>query len=195
MPAENSCFRVFIALMVLASAALAQNSPVPPVNPPSRFGPAPQQVTAAQKRDAEHVADAVAKLFRAARKQAKQPWSWRFHCAAMARYACDAAVKGQPGGTGTPSVQALYWTHKPDQPSPEFERLAKFDTRTNDPKFWAERFSVVVWPTDDPKSYWVAIDLHPNVVLEALWNAHAFLLVCDGPCSDREVAPECEKVK
>jgi hypothetical protein len=182
-------------MLLIVTAGFAQS---PSDNPESgrKLGPAPADLTTDQTQDAKRVADLVAKRFRAARKQSKQPFAFRFHCASMERFACNAARTGEAGATGRQAVQALYWTDHPELPSADFERLARLNTRSEEAgDFRAERFSVVVWPTTDPKGYWIGIDLHPNAIVEALGNIHAYLFFCDGRCSTPEVVPECDEVK
>ncbi len=190
------CAAAFV-LLALADAITQKESTQP--KPPTevlRLGPKPQELSVDQKSDAKRVADLVARLFGNSRKHAKLPHSWRFHCSVMQQAACTSARTGKPQATGHPEFQTIYWTDHPETPSPELEKIAMYDTRPEDRGgFSADRFAVAVWPTMDPKGYWVGIDLHPNPFQEAWIEGMAYLTNCDGPCPKVPVDPACEKVK
>jgi hypothetical protein len=161
-----------------------------------RVGPTPDELTPDQKRDSKRVADMVARLFQERRKRAKLPRAWRFHCSTMQQVACSSAQSGQAGATGHPEFQAMYWTDGPEALHPELERIAAYDTRPKDHgSFSADRFSVVVWPTSNPKGYWIGIDLHPNALAQKWRELEVYFATCDGPCPKLPVVPVCQKVK
>jgi len=140
--------------------------------------------------------DEVAALFEKTRSGLKIPHLGRIeYREILQEQICTVAFTGTSTSIHhDPTVFAIYKTSRPDQLSPELNRVASFEVLHPKNRAGYRRYSVAVWQTRRPKTaettYWVGVNLYWSKPVE-FFDCHFTDGIYDHRIWEKDVVPQC----